>query len=212
MNKTPLYGKIVIGCQSLFRALYNAAFLRLRRDIKLNLGAGGTRMKGYTNVDSLLLRETDLLSELRFLPFFVARGSVTHIYASHIFEHFSLKDIRIILRVCNRLLKKGGELRISVPDLDKIVMMYTKHWDYFHTTGNSPLLGPIYGGQTSRYDFHKTGFNLPWLTMLLEEAGFADIKEYNAEEFTARYGIVDSSLHKKPVGEYVSLNVVAYKK
>lgn len=211
MKKTPLLEKIKLGLRSLFRVIRNAIFLRFQRKIKLNLGAGGTRMSGYANVDSLLLRETDLLVELKRLPLFVKRGTVTHIYASHIFEHFSLQDIRKILKICYALLEKGGELRISVPDLDKIVKMYYNHWEYFHTKGNSPLLGPIYGGQTSRYDFHKTGFNFPWFEMLLEEAGFTDIKEYDAEQFTRQHGIIDSSLHKKPVGEYVSLNIVAKK-
>ena len=186
MKKTTLLEKIKLGLASLYRAVHNSIFLRFKRKIKLNLGAGGTRMEGYTNVDSLLLRETDLLAELKRLPIFVTRGTVTHIYASHIFEHFSTKEIKRILKICHSLLEKDGELRISVPDLDKIVKMYTNHWEYFHTKGNSPLLGPIYGGQTSRYDFHKTGFNFVWISQLLEEAGFTDIKEYDAEEFTAR--------------------------
>ncbi|OGF21719.1 hypothetical protein A2Y83_03285 [Candidatus Falkowbacteria bacterium RBG_13_39_14] len=206
------YGKIILGLKTLCRIIKNALFLRTKKNIKLNLGSGGTRMKDYINVDVLFVRETDLLAKLKHLPYFVRKETVSHIYASHILEHFSISEVKKILNICYNLLRKDGEMRISAPDFDKITKIYNNRWEYFQNKIPQSWLGVVYGGQNSKYDFHKTGFNYNWLKYLLEEAGFKDIKEYNADEFLEQYNIKDSSLYKKDFGEYISLNICARKK
>lgn len=206
-----LGNRITLGCKALARVIKNALFLRYRRDIRLNVGAGGTRINGYVNVDSLLLRETDLLSTLHHLPRYVAPASVATIYASHVFEHFSDQEVRQVFRICYRLLQPGGTLRISVPDIDKIVSIYHDNWQHFQVPGHAPWNGLIYGGQSTSYDFHKTGFNACWLTFLLREAGFERMEEYDAETFTCENRFRDSSLASEPFGRPISLNMIAYK-
>jgi predicted SAM-dependent methyltransferase len=203
--------KIQLGLKALRATTKNWLFLRFKKGIGLNIGAGGTVLAGHINVDSLLLRNTELISNIKYLHYFIKKGSVVNIYASHILEHFSEKEVRLVLKKLYGLLQDGGELRISVPDLDKIVKIYAKHLEYFQKRGTAPWIGPIYGGQTTKYDFHKTGFNLNWMKYLLEETGFKKVEEYDAEKFCREHGIADSSLYKKPFGEYVSLNVIAIK-
>lgn len=206
-----LLEKARLGFVALFATIRNWIFLRFKKGVRLHIGAGGTVLDGYVNVDSLLLRNTELISNIKHLDWFVRKESVSHIYASHVLEHFSEREVREILRLLRNLLQKEGELRISVPDLDKIVRIYAKNLEYFQQSGTPPWIGPIYGGQTTKYDFHKTGFNLSWMTYLLKEAGFTEIKEYDAELFCKTQNIADSSLYKKPFGEYISLNIVAKK-
>jgi len=203
--------KIGLGLIALFATIKNWLFLRFKKRVRLHIGAGGTVLNGYINVDSLLLRNTELISDIRHLHWFTRKNGVSHIYASHILEHFSEREVGRILRLLYDLLQKGGELRISVPDLDKIVDIYGRNIGYFQQSGTPPWIGPLYGGQTTKYDFHKTGFNLSWMTYLLKEAGFVEIKEYDAELFCKEQNIADSSLYKKPFGEYISLNIVAKK-
>ena len=108
------------------------------------------------------------------------------------------------------MLKPHGELRISVPDIDRIVKIYHENWQHFQTPGNSPWIGLLSGGQGDPYDFHKKGFNYCWMRHLLEGVGFVDIAEYpHAPHFIP--GVVDASLAKEPFGEFLSLNVVARK-
>jgi hypothetical protein len=183
--------KISLGINTLWRITRNAFVLRYKNNIKLNFGAGGSRMGDYINIDSLFMRETDLLCELKNIPFFVRSGSVSHIYASHVFEHFTLSEVEGLLRMSYDLLQRGGEIRISVPPIT---------W-----------LGVIYGGQSTKYDFHKVGFNEPLLSTLLHQAGFLNISRYDAAEFLAQHNAKDTSLYKKDFGEYISLNIVAYK-
>ena len=65
-----------------------------------------------------------------------------------------LADSRAIKQILINLLSNsvkftpaGGEIRISVPDIDRIVRIYTRNWEHFQTEGNSPWIGLIYGGQ-----------------------------------------------------------------
>jgi hypothetical protein len=49
---------------------------------------------------------------------------------------------------CNvDVLIPGGELRISVPDLDAITKIYQKNIAHFQTPGNQPWIALFYGGQ-----------------------------------------------------------------
>lgn len=203
--------KIDLSVKTLFRTAKNSVILRFKKNLKLNLGAGGTRIGEYVNVDSLFMRETDLLCKLTHLPYFVSKNSVSHIYISHVFEHFTIKDVKIILKMSYDLLQEGGEIRISVPDFDKIISLYITHKEEFLQKDPIYLLGVIFGGQSTRYDFHKTGFNAYWLKQYLEEAGFKNIQEYDAEIFLQQFGVQDSSLYKKGFGEYISLNMIANK-
>lgn len=210
--KIKLRFKMFKSCLCVFgRTLYNYIFLRFKKGIKLNIGSGNIRLKDYTNIDSILLPNVDLIANIKNLKYFIKKNSVSKIYASHVLEHFSHEEVNKILQICYNLLSNDGELRISVPDIDQIVKIYTTNWKHFQTPPNSPWIGLIYGGQLTKHDYHKTGFNFCWIKYLLEQIGFRDIKQYGAKKFLARYNVKDASLAKEPFGEPFSLNVVARK-
>ena len=175
----------------------------------LHLGCGNIRLPGFCNVDILATHAVDVVSDISKLDNF-ANDSIELIYACHVLEHFSHDDAVRVLTRWFEVLKPGGMLRVSVPDIDRIVRIYVKNWQHFQTPGNSPWIGLLYGGQGDLYDFHKTGFNFCWMTHLLEEIGFTDIREYPHEPHFVS-GVADASLAKEPFGEFLSLNVVATK-
>ena len=176
---------------------------------RLHLGCGPIRFSGFCNVDIVATKAVDVVddvSELRYFP----ENYATEIYACHVLEHFPHAAIPGILRRWHAVLKPGGLLRISVPDIDRIVKIYLENWNHFQTPGNSPWIGLLYGGQDSPYDFHKTGFNFCWLKLLLENAGFHAIAEYPHEPHFAG-DVRDGSLAHEPFAEYLSLNIMGYK-
>jgi predicted SAM-dependent methyltransferase len=176
---------------------------------KLHLGCGAIHIPGYCNVDIDYLTTVDKLDDVKKLKKF-PNGYAELIYACHILEHLSHTEVIPTLKRWYDVLQPGGELRISVPDIDRIVKIYINNWDHFQTPGNSPWIGLIYGGQITSYDYHKTGFNFCFLSYLLENVGFEDIMEYpNEPHFIP--GIVDASMGMEPFGEYFSLNVKANK-
>jgi hypothetical protein len=134
---------------------------------RLHLGCGHARAPGFCNVDAQRTPAVDVVDDIRELKKF-----------KHVLEHFSHSEIEPILTRWHEVLKPGGELRISVPDLDRIVKIYHDNWAHFQTDGNTPWIGLIYGGQVDPYDYHKTGFNFCWMSHLLKKSGFENPREY----------------------------------
>jgi len=117
--------------------------------IKLNLGSGPSGIGGWLNYDWGVL---PILSKLPLIrKIFVIFGfidnnydiswpkirlvnilyklplgseSVNYIYCSHVLEHFEKYQAINILNECYRVLKKGGVMRIVLPDLKKLVAQY----------------------------------------------------------------------------------------
>jgi len=178
------------------------------RDLRLHLGCGNVHVSGFVNVDTEPSPAVDVLDDVKRLQHFRDR-SAAMIYACHVLEHFSHTEVPLVLRRWCEVLKPGGELRVSVPDMDEIVRIYLKNWQHFQTPPNTPWIGLIYGGQVSEYDYHKTGFNFVYLKQLLVQAGFVDVEEYPQSPHWL--GIQDASLANEPFGEYVSVNIRAKK-
>jgi predicted SAM-dependent methyltransferase len=175
---------------------------------KLHLGCGNIRIEKFINIDVSVTSASDITDDIRKLGCFPLK-SVSEIYACHVLEHFGHAEILPILSRWFALLIPGGQLRISVPDIDRIVKIYSKNLKHFETPGNSPWIGLIYGGQSTPYDFHKTGYNACWLKHLLEKAGFENCEEYPHYPHFAGVNSSDASLANEPFGEYLSLNMIA---
>jgi predicted SAM-dependent methyltransferase len=177
---------------------------------QLHLGCGNIHIQGWCNVDVISTGATDLVLDIQTLPG-IPNDHADKIYSCHVLEHFCHDEIKNILTRWCEILRPGGEIRISVPDLDSITRIYQKNLDHFNVPGHQPWIALIYGGQKDKYDFHKTGFNYCYLKFLLESVGFIDIDRYpNVPHFIQ--GVLDNSLAVQPFGEYISLNVIAKKR
>lgn len=180
-----------------------------QRPYRLHLGCGNVNIPGFCNVDVMRTQGVDVIDDIRALKKF-PNGSAREIYACHVLEHFAHDEITPILKRWFEVLMPGGVIRISVPDIDRIVKIYADNPVHFNTPGNSPWIGLIYGGQSTPYDYHKTGFNFCWLKHLMEQCGFEDFSEYPHEpHFIA--GVIDASMAKEPFGKCFSLNMMARK-
>ncbi len=176
----------------------------------LHLGCGNIHISGWCNVDVIKTGATDLVLDIKTLSE-IPSNCIDKIYSCHVLEHFGHNEIIGILQRWHDVLKPGGEIRISVPDLDEITRIYQKNIGHFNVPGNQPWIALIYGGQKDEYDFHQTGFNFCWLNYLLVSIGFIDIKKYpNNPHFIE--GVIDNSLAAEPFGECISLNVMARKR
>ena len=90
---------------------------------KVNLGCGDRYSQDWVNLD-FNSEHPDVISHnlLNSLPF--GNEEVDVIYNSHFLEHFSLEEATKILTECYRVLKKGGIIRIVVPDLESVCREY----------------------------------------------------------------------------------------
>lgn len=159
----------------------DAIYVPCDSGIRLNIGAGKTRIPGWTPIDRKLGTEA--------FPLNYADNSVEEIRASHILEHFSFREVPQALEEWKRVLKPGGKLRVSVPDFQKIVAHYDDDpsWAYV-----------LMGGQQDSDDFHRSVFDERRLAAHLRNAGLVNINHWESPN-------TDTASHK------MSLNLEAVK-
>jgi predicted SAM-dependent methyltransferase len=161
-------------------------------ELKLNIGCGTSVVEGWVNIDN---SPSILLSRLPFgrrifrtpdwprgvrradvrkgIPF--PDSSVSIVYSSHTFEHFTYEESLAVSRECFRVLSPGGILRIVVPDLGIMVR------DYLAGAAD-PMASHRFVSRllltTSVRDIlhpgahHKQMFDARSLAHMLQEAGF----------------------------------------
>jgi predicted SAM-dependent methyltransferase len=90
--------------------------------VKLNLFCGPHAMPGWINYDAQPFPGVIAIDLRNVLPH--ESGSVDFIYSEHGIEHLTKHEQFLFLKECRRVLKVGGIMRISCPDLETIVMDY----------------------------------------------------------------------------------------
>jgi len=91
----------------------------------LNVGCGGRYSKAgeWINIDLQSGVEHVIGCDVRKgIPF--GNENFDLVYHSHVLEHFSKEESGFIISECIRVLRPGGVLRISVPDLEQITRQY----------------------------------------------------------------------------------------
>ena len=137
--------------------------------LKLNLGAGGKPIGGYRNIDVKSGQRAHPLPDY-------ADDSVDEIRASHILEHFPHAQTLAVIREWYRVLKPGGTMKISVPNLDYIIDAYRGGAGH-----QLNLEGYLMGGQIDQYDVHLAMFNAQKLRDLMEAVGLRGMRSWKSE-------------------------------
>lgn len=134
--------------------------------IRLDLGAGKVSPAGFIPLGH------DHGSEIFPLPY--ADGSVDEIRASHCLEHFPHAQLAAVVADWVRALKKGGRLRIAVPDFAKIAQGYLE--------GKAQSTqGYVMGGQTAPDDFHRSVFDRDTLRHLFAKCNLVLVRPWKSE-------------------------------
>ena len=86
----------------------------------LHAGAGGHRLPGWINADSIFDPTNDLVADLGAgIP--LRSDSVDFIHSEDFLEHLSLDAGKRFLAESHRVLKRGGVMRILTPDLRLLI-------------------------------------------------------------------------------------------
>lgn len=88
---------------------------------KLHLGCGFNRLKGWLNTDLNPGKDIYYLDFTQVFPF--SKQTFDYIYAEHTIEHVSFINAVKMLKNAYQVLKKGGKIRISTPDLEQILKL-----------------------------------------------------------------------------------------
>jgi predicted SAM-dependent methyltransferase len=166
------------------------------------LNIGGTQQKeGWKNLNIQRGAHVDFVADMRDLSM-LADQSYDVVYTSHTLEHLGYNfELPKTLAGIRRILRDGGKLFVSVPDLDTLCRMFLNpratSEERFH------IQRMMFGGQSDRFDYHYVGLNAELLTLYLLGAGFraaVRVPEFNlfVDTSTLRYN-----------GALISLNIVA---
>lgn len=94
----------------------------------LNIGCGGTYHPDWVNLDVAPADpNVQTVNINNGLPF--SSESATACYSSHVLEHLDKAGARNLIAECSRVLKRGGVIRLAVPDLEAMAREYLRILD-----------------------------------------------------------------------------------
>ena len=169
----------------------------------MKLHIGGKQVKeGWTIFNIQKMDYVDIVGDIRDLSQFQDE-SCEIIYASHVLEHVSQKEVPETLRGIHRVLKKEGIFYCSVPNMEVLAKLFLH--EKLNPQHKFQVMKMIFGGQIDENDFHYFGWNMFFLRGYLISAGFKNIERVKT------FSLFDDTSNFEANGEPISLNVIAYK-
>jgi len=141
---------------------------------KLHLGCGENVLNGWTNIDvgnNPSILRLDLTEDLP-----MESDTVEFIYSEHFIEHIRRDQAEKLFIECFRVLKPDGVIRISTPDLRKLINEYLLgRMSEWYDVGWAPetLCQMVNEGITAWG--HQFLYDYDELKSMLEKVGFLDI-------------------------------------
>jgi predicted SAM-dependent methyltransferase len=163
-------------------------YLREHGEKKLNVGCGLVPLDGWLNVDVFPVSRSILrMNATRRFPF--GDGVFDYVFSEHMIEHITYPQGQGMLKECFRVLKPGGIIRISTPDLAFLCAVYQpekpallQSYLEFHWRLSTPW------APTSEDTFFINNFVRDWrhqfiydekvLRQALAQAGFREISRW----------------------------------
>lgn len=143
--------------------------------MKLEFGCGDNQPKpGYKACDIRNLPHIDFVCPAYEIDKHCEHNTVTHITSRHMFEHLTFYDGERYLEACMKILTPGGELHMSLPNMDFHVYQWVNNISMEHAKAG------FFGWQRESdkgetWDVHKSGYNFAQLRAVVESKGFKDV-------------------------------------
>jgi len=158
--------------------------IRQMHDIHANIACGPRPLPGFVNLDLHRLAPEVIEWDCRWeLPF--KDASVTAARVEHFVEHLEPREeVPAFLKACLRVLKKGGVLRVIVPDAERYLYAYCRG----DLSGFTELAvpAPFPADLPTRMDIvnhtfhqwheHRWGYDFETLAHRLRTNGFSDVE------------------------------------
>ena len=97
-------------------------YLRENDVKKLHLGCGNCILESWLNTDKDPIRNAFYLDVTKRFPF--KDNTFDYVFSEHLIEHITYEKGLHFLEECFRILKPGGRIRISTPDLKFVIELY----------------------------------------------------------------------------------------
>jgi len=160
---------------------------------RLNWGCGPITPFGWVNSDIVGHRGVDVVADIRAgLP--LADGEFDYVVSIHALPEIPFHGQAQALAELRRVLRKGGVLRLGLPDMDKAIRAYVaRDVDYFLIPDEhaQSLSGKLIA-QLTWYGVSRCMFTTEFASELLTRAGFTQIQVCRFRQTTSEFpGIVE---------------------
>lgn len=163
-----------------------ARYLETHPTAKLHLGCGSNLLPGWLNSD-MYPRTSAAVRLDATKPFPLEGDSFDYVFTEHMIEHLTIAQAQRMLREAARVLKRGGTIRVSTPDLAFLVGLggetLTRRqddyvaWAIATSTPDAHAQDPAYVINNFVKDWgHRFIYNRSTLTTVLEAAGLSDVR------------------------------------
>jgi predicted SAM-dependent methyltransferase len=202
-------------------------YLSNQKSPKLQLGAGSNNLEGWFNTDYFPRNNIFFVDVTK--PFQVPSDSFDFVLSEHHIEHIPYRSAVEMLKEAFRIMKPGGLIRISTPDLRKYINAYeqdttmktevaahAEDWIYsgFHNAVNYVPIDDYFTAHFVNDIFlnyeHRFIFDFESLGRILENAGFINIKNCSLKE-SVHPEFKDVETHNSKFDRYFTLSVEAQK-
>jgi predicted SAM-dependent methyltransferase len=172
---------------------YRLAWLSASGRKIINLGGGGNCLDGCLTAD-IYPRADTFVDCRKALPF--ANASIDGIFCEEMIEHISKLDALRLLQECWRILKPGGVIRITTPDLDWFCGSLLKG------AIDCDVINSIFFNHQHVYLYSRLQLHAS-----LRISGFIDIRQSSFRDPAAALGYLDSHAlrfgHTPDLSQYV---------
>ncbi len=166
---------------------------------RLHWGCGSFRPPGWINADRKEGHGIDISCDIRDgLP--LDTDSIDYAVSIHALPEVPYPDLIPALRELRRVLKPNGVLRLSLPDLDKMIQAYLRgDRNYFLIPDEEAAsLGAKFIVHLIWYGYSRTFFTHDFIEELLLKADFSHVSRCGYKETNTRYpGIVELDNREK---------------
>ncbi|HEV7913624.1 MAG TPA: methyltransferase domain-containing protein [Albitalea sp.] len=144
---------------------------------RLHWGCGPRPAPGWINADLRALDGVDLVGDIRD-GLALRDAAVDCAVAIHALQDLPWLDIPAALGELRRVIRPGGVLRLSLPDMDRAIDAYRRgDAAYFHVPDDdAQSVGAKLVAQLIWYGSTRTPFNFDCARELLERAGFREVR------------------------------------
>lgn len=154
---------------------------------KLNIGCGHNGLPGWLNTD--FFPEIPNVAHFNATkPFPLPSETFDYVFCEHMIEHVTYGDGLKVLSECHRVLKSGGKIRVSTPDLKFLIDLYTDgksalQSDYVDWSATKWVASGVKSDTFVINNFvrawgHKFIYDRKTLNRSLEVTGFGNIEPF----------------------------------
>ncbi len=156
------------------------------KEKKLHIGCGQNQPIDWLNCDLYPLKSNIIhLNATETFPF--ESDTFSYVFSEHMIEHIPYAGGTFMLKECFRVLKKGGKIRISTPNLQSFISLYTDKkselqleyikWNTDQFISNAPYYDDAFViNNYVRAWGHQFIYDAKTLRKAMEIAGFTNIK------------------------------------